>query len=300
MDKNLSQKISEYSHFFSHMQDIKEIDHIEGQFFGFLVQDIKNYDFSGIAVIENRMAISFGVFDVLYPICRKVIFGSQNLTNEEFEARLEEINLASRIILCLNGEMNSAINRRLRMLELNLIKNIEEELHFVKLLTLKFKKSSALWYYRQKLIKKYFDEKGVSKEEVEKRITFEDGIIEEFLVKYPRNYYGWGYKKFLIDEYIIKSDYNDLLWKEYLKIKEYCEKNVHNFSAFHLLGTLTYKIAKKENKENMIKEQITWANNLIKKYEDLYLLESLEIKDKGIKYHELESVKRFLVIMKKF
>ena len=300
MDKTKIQKIFEYSHIFANMETIKEFDHIEDQFFGSLVEGLPNYDNSGMAIIENSLAISFGVFDVLYPPCKKIIFGSQNLTNEEFQAKFEEINIASRIILCLNGEMNSAVNRRLRMFELDLIKNIEEELHFVRLLTLRFKKSGVLWYYRQRLIQRYFKEKGITKENVEKRIIIEDEILEEFFTKYPRNYYGWGYKKFLIDEFIIKNNFDELLWDEFTKVKVYCEKHVHDFCAFHLMAVLTLKLSKKENKANMIQEQITWGNNLIKKYEELYLLENLEVKDKGIKYHELESVKRFLVILKKF
>jgi len=296
MEINTSQKIFEYAHYFENLQFIQEIDHIVDEFFGFLVENVPDYDFSGIAVIENRMAISYGSFDILYPPSKKIVLKSQNYSDEEFIEKIAEINLASRIVLCLNGEMYSAVNRRIRMLQLNLIKDIEEELHFVELVCFKFKKAGIMWTYRQKLTDKYFERKGVSKQVVEAFINKEDPILEEFFKKYPRNYYGWGYKKYLIDEFVVKHGYIDVLYTEYLRLREYCEKHIHDYCAFHLLGALASKLEGKggQKNNNVKQEEILWAQNLLKKYQDLYLLESLETHDKGVKYSELGAIKKFL------
>ncbi len=300
MDKNTSQKIFEYSHYFENLQWIQEIDHIVDEFFGFLVENVPDYDFSGIAVIENRMAISYGSFDTLYPPSKKIVLKSQNYSDEEFIEKIAEINLASRIVLCLNGEMYSAVNRRIRMLQLDLIKDIEEELHFVELVCFKFKKAGIMWTYRQKLADKYFQRKGVSKQVVEAFINKEDPILEEFFKKYPRNYYGWGYKKYLIDEFVVKQEYIDVLYTEYFRLREYCEKHIHDYCAFHLLGTIASKLDKRGDQKNKVKEEeLLWAQNLLQKYQDLYLLESLEIHDKGIKYSELGAIKKFLKDLQK-
>ena len=48
----------------------------------------------------------------------------------------------TKILLCLNGENGTAFNRRKLLLELNSITDINEELHFAGLVSLKFKKSS--------------------------------------------------------------------------------------------------------------------------------------------------------------
>lgn len=294
-----SSKLDEFRHIFSDMKHIKEIDHIEDGFFGFLVESVPNYDFSGVAIIEDRMAISFGVFDVLYPPCKKIVLKSQTLTDSEFQENLEVINLSTKIILCLNGEMNSAVNRRLRMLQLGLIKNIEGELHFVELISCKFKKAGILWFWRQNLIKKYFETKKASKECIVQILEQENQMLENFFMKYPRNYYGWGYKKFLIQEFILKNEYSDLLWYEYSQIKLYCERHIHDYCAFHHLGCLAIKLDCKEPEKKVKEQEVLWAHNLIKKYEDLYILEQLEIPDKGIKYHKLESIRNFLKIIER-
>jgi len=300
MENTNPQKIFEYSHYFENMQFIQEIDHIIDEFFGYLVENVPDYDFSGIAVIENRMAVSFGAFDILYPPSKKIVLKSQNLSDKEFTDKIEEINLASRIVLCLNGEMYSALNRRIRMLQLDLIKNIEEEMHFVELVCFKFKKAGIMWTYRQKLADKYFEQKGVSKQVVEAFLEKEDPILEEFFKKYPRNYYGWGYKKYLIDEFVVKHGYIDTLFTQYFKVREYCEKHIHDYCAFHLLGALASKLDNLGDTKNQIKqEEILWAQNLLQKYQDLYILESLEVHDKGIKYSELGAIKKFLHLLQK-
>ena len=48
----------------------------------------------------------------------------------------------TKILLCLNGENGTAFNRRKLLLELNCINNFKEELNFIGLVSLKFKKSS--------------------------------------------------------------------------------------------------------------------------------------------------------------
>ena len=299
MDTHSVQKIFEYSHYFLDMQYLEEIDHIHDEFFGFLVESLPDYDFSGIAVIENRMAISFGVGSTLHPICRKMIIQAQTLIDEDFIAKFEEINLSSRIMLCLNGEINSAVNRRIRMLELNLLKDLEEELYFIQLVLFKFKKSSIVWYYRQRVISKYFEEKGKTKDAIVRRLQIEDKMLDLFFRKYPRNYYAWGYKKYILDEFVVKPEYVDVLQDEYMGVKEYCEKHIHDYCAFHLLNCLIRKLSLQTKGNSLKEDNIVWGNNLLKKYQELYLLEQLDLDHKGIKYHELESLKIFLKTLKK-
>ena len=53
----------------------------------------------------------------------------------------------------MNGENGTAFNRRKLLVELNYITDIKNELHFIGLVSLKFKKSSISWTYRLFLTK---------------------------------------------------------------------------------------------------------------------------------------------------
>ena len=63
------------------------------------------------------------------------------------------IEISTKILLSLNGENGTAFNRRRLLVELNYITNLKEELHFLGLVSLKFKKSSISWVYRLFLAK---------------------------------------------------------------------------------------------------------------------------------------------------
>lgn len=65
--------------------------------------------------------------------------------------------MGTKIILCLNGEHTTAINRRLMLLENGYIIDLEEELLFINAISLKFKKSSAIWFYREKIVLKILE-----------------------------------------------------------------------------------------------------------------------------------------------
>jgi len=62
--------------------------------------------------------------------------------------------MASKIILCINGENGTCMHIRHSLLVNNML-DAEEELHFVGVVCMKFKKSSAIWSYRRSLIE-YF------------------------------------------------------------------------------------------------------------------------------------------------
>lgn len=291
--------IFSYMDLFADMRQILEIEHLDSEYFSFIQSSVPESGFIDIVVFENRMAICYDIIGPLYNSCKDIVLKSQHFTDEEFIDKFELLNLATKEMLCINGEVNAAVNRRLRMLKLNLLKDLEEELNFISVVTLKFKKSGILWFYRRKVLTKYMKEKGITKENVEKMLEKENEVVDRFLGKYARNYYGWDYKQFLIYEFIVKQGYNDLLWTEYLKLKEYCGRNVHEYCAFHLFLCLNLKLRETGKYPDLKKQEIEWGIDLLKKYSEMYAMEAEQPLGLGVKYHELESVKKFINTLEK-
>lgn len=65
----------------------------------------------GILKFENNLGISFRVFDILYPLCKDIITKLKILDPAILEKSDENknlLNMASKVILCLNGEIKTA------------------------------------------------------------------------------------------------------------------------------------------------------------------------------------------------
>ena len=80
--------------------------------------------------------------------------------------------------------------------------------------------------------------------------------------------------------------------KEINNIKRYCEKNVHEYCAFHLLQTLLKKMVDTSAIE--LSSEIDWTNMLIIKYQEYYGYESMHPGLTQVNYADLESLKKHL------
>lgn len=285
--------------FFNDLRHIKEIDHIPNELF------IMNLDccesvFENQLVLVNQdyLAISFEFFDYSYLFCQKEIFSLKKI--EKLDINKANLLLKySRILLCLNGENGTVINARKKLLKEGFINNLFEELHFVGLLCKKFKKSSAVWNYRFDLIKIIIGNAKINEKESkyeEKKIQTENCInleeifnaehlfLEEILNKFPRNYFAWTHRNLLFQEIFPKiNKKNNFLENELCLIHKYCEKHIHEYSAFHYLSFL---INNYSEKHDLISENI-WIQELINIYQQAYGEDQKELK-KLVSLHEFE------------
>lgn len=302
MEKINETLIMYYETYFKNMLLINEIDHVPEEIL-YLNSEIgpqnnELFQSLGIIIVENSMAISFNVFDLLYPICISPILELKSKeTLTETEKKI--LNMASKVILCLNGEINTAFNVRKRLIDEGFLKDFNEEMHFVEIICLKFKKTSVAWSYKLMLFEK------MTKNCVEKEIQifFEKEVffIEEHLLKHPRNYYAWSHRLLLLkllSTTINKDERIFLLEKELGLIKKYCEKNIHQYSAFHYLQFIIKKLM--EDKHLDINEEKAWIIQLIMIYEECY--EGTEKKsDKNERsVSELFSLKKHKNFLKQF
>ena len=130
--------------------------------------------------------------------------------------------------------------------------------------------------------------------------TKETIFIENFLLKHPRNYYAWSHRLLILKSLIInlkKEKIIGLLENEMRDIKKYCEKNIHEYSAFHYLQFLIRKL-KEENCLD-INEEKAWVIQLIVIYEECYDTNEKKIDKNERTVSELFSLKKHLIFLNK-
>ena len=96
----------------------------------------------------------------------------------------------------------------------------------------------------------------------------ENEYLMIILNRYPRNYYLWMYKYNILKEFAISifclnnnnciESIRKIINKSSSEIKEYLQKNVHEFSAFHFLYLLN-KLYMQYFGNSFIEEYKAWA-----------------------------------------
>ena len=120
------------------------------------------------------------------------------------------VDLASRILLCYNGEFNQPYSTRLDLLLLGQVADFERELTVLKLVHMRFKKSSVAWHYRKVLFMLAFSQqldrlrdalaapgkKQATAEDLKPLKQFwlrERDRLDEVIGKFGRSYKIWDY-----------------------------------------------------------------------------------------------------------
>eukprot|EP01080_Neovahlkampfia_damariscottae_P008224 gene8224-49_t len=167
---------------------------------------------------EKRLGVAFWSIPIFYS------FAFQKFRNKNYKSTKEILDL-TKVLLMINTENHTAWNiRREKFNEIN----FEREIQFLNLLATKSPKSDQIWSYRKWFIKK-------NKEKLtEKFLTSETKIAEKYSILYPRNYYSWSYRTFILMNFHSLN----LIKNEILELKIYTRKNPSDHSGFHYLSTL--------------------------------------------------------------
>lgn len=291
----LLEAIVAYSKYFRNMNGIKEIDHLFDQNFAEVAASDPEALRSGILIIEKTMGISAFVFGKLYPSCRKTTFKrSTLLKNNVIQA--EDVDLITKMLLCLNGEVGSAFTARKNLLDNNYFQTLKSELHFNKLICLRFKKSSVCWAYRNELISRCLAEPSLlNGEAVSDKTQFvlqlfakESKLLARMLNKYPRNYYAWNYKINLFEKLLLNQNCTEEIKLELQRAHEYCERHVHDYSSFNYLQFILVKL----HDCQLCHANLKWIDDVKDKYDALYTIERKNSAyNDEMDYTKLESLK---------
>lgn len=184
------------------------------------------------------------------------------------------VDLASRILLCYNGEFNQSYSTRLDLLLLGQVADFERELTVLKLVHMRFKKSSIAWHYRKVLFMLAFSQqldrlrdglasagkKQMADEDLKPLKQFwlrEKDRLDEVINKFGRSYKIWEYYihianyavtelesfplKFGTDPFgqSVQAEVEIFTIETFIALYEYvrdlARKNVHNHCVFVLL-----------------------------------------------------------------
>jgi hypothetical protein len=301
-----------YFRFFSNFTNIKEIDHIVPELFENLKMLIPPYvegsdlytmgdeEELGVFLIDQSLGICYTIFDILYPMCRDIIFelkAKPVLEKNELQSLLQ----ATRILIIMNGEVNTVFTQRKRLLDAGIIEDLNEELSFLRTVCLKFKKSSICWEYRRKVITRYLESNCKNEGTLLSFFSTEREFLQNYVKTHPRNYYCWSHRlsifKLLL-EYLKTEAKTELLKKEISEVRNFCEKNTREYSAFHYLQILIGETDPKEL-HSVIDLELSWIESLIITYADLY---SSDNGDQNpyvdVPYSNLEALKKHKNVLK--
>ena len=290
-----AETILSYAKYFDDLSKVKEIDHVTDTTYADIAASDEKALEDGIIIVERSMGVSFSTFSKLYPLCKKATTKRLPLTQFD-ENDLHYLDLSTKILLCLNGEVGSAFTIRKGLLDCDYFKDLKSELHFVELICLRYKKSSVSWAYRREVILKCLSKPSLlskynvesdPKQFVRKLFAKESKFLAKMLNKYPRNYYAWTYKIFLFDELLTKYDLKEDIGSEVRNAHDYCERHVHDYSSFHYLQHILLSLKNKEK----LTDNIKWIESVKSKFDVLYGLEKKDPNPNSeTNYTKLESL----------
>ena len=135
------------------------------------------------------------------------------------------IDLASRILLCYNGEFNQSYSTRLDLVLLGQVADFERELTMLKLIHMRFKKSSIAWHYRKVLfmlaLSQQLDKlRDALTSGTKKQMADEDlKPLKQF----------WARERDRLDEIINKFGRAYKIWEYFIHITNYMAAELESF-----------------------------------------------------------------------
>lgn len=119
----------------------------------------------------------------------------------------------------------------------------------------KHSKSSVAWYHRQWILSHF--------NQVEINISKEFKICTMTSSLYPRNYYSWTYRHWILCTYCVQNML--MIENEYRDTCHWIETNITDYSGFNYLQQLMKMLGLVNNQFEM-DQHMKWLNNLIIKY----------------------------------
>jgi len=183
------------------------------------------------------------------------------LQDQGTESGLEaELIRVMRPILIVKGDMPSVLNVRKRMLSLRVL-DYNEELQFMDVIMTLHPKSPSLWEHRRLLVKAILAQVGAVDGAASSLLVAKEAEISSRLcAQYPRNYYGWNHRLWLLEAGL--GDIN-FLSKECSAMREWIKRHPSDHSAcsyFHQLATTLLKCLSRQDLREQIRPK--WSSIL--------------------------------------
>lgn len=202
-----------------------------------LIDNSLNYkSTSPFLLKDKRLAIAQWTLPLIYKYALNLLKNSQNPFS------------ISKIILFINPEHYTCWNIRRMEIEKNENFDFIKEFQYTNLIQTKYPKCEVIWNYKKWMMKKM---KKVTNEFIEKELDHCSKCSEI----YPRNYYAWAYRVFLLNNF--KND--DILNMEFKKMMEWIPRHVSDHSAIHHMTLVLDDL----NNNDLFMEQMYFSQYLI-------------------------------------
>lgn len=218
-----------------------------------------------LIVVESKLGISKSDLAVLLKQAHEKFI---SLSKDCFE----DLEQVTRIMILLKPDNYTAMNRRYSVhaiffcsrysslyyrKELILSGHIDvrQELALIELIFTipKHSKSSVAWYHRQWIFTNF--------KQVALNIDHEFKLCTMTSTSYPRNYYSWNYRHWILCTYCAQN--LPLIELEYRSTCTWIETHISDYSGFQYLQQLMHML---NHKENEMDRHMNWLDRLIIKY----------------------------------
>ncbi|CAG8606183.1 26528_t:CDS:2, partial [Racocetra persica] len=176
-----------------------------------------------------------GIFMNLYNDRDKGYSGNKMIACVNDEA-IELVKQSTRCLLLINSDFYTAVNARKKLI-LNDLLDPVEELKFINLIFTfpKHTKNSTIWHHRKWIISNILSRhRSDNNFDVMELLRLEIPIIRRIAELYPRNYYAWTHRHWIISLLpIYSSDSLSILDNELFNMEKWVRTNVSDHSGFH-------------------------------------------------------------------
>lgn len=214
---------------------------------------------SPVIVIEDKLGIESWCIKHLYGYANKMFLQLKHNPQTKDIERLIEV---TRVLIMLNPEYASAWNVRKDMIQRNMLDPMQE-LVFSQLILKNKPKSSDAFTHRRFLISFIMSNRETNGEtSLDNLIDNELRLCTETADKYPRNYYSWSHRLWILEN-LCKED-QEFMRREMDFLTTWIPSHVSEYSAFNYRQLVLSKLLPKviQDQINVFISEYDWLNHM--------------------------------------
>lgn len=192
---------------------------------------VQVFEESKIGILHSALKSMFKYsIQKFQQMCQK----ERGSTSQQSGATIEEFIRLMRPILIVKGDMPTILNVRKELLSIGNL-DYSEELLFLDVVMWLHPKSPSLWEHRRLVLRACLAKGAFNDEELALR---ELKVCAQLCDKYPRNYFGWNHRLWVLNT----QDHNEILHDELSSMKTWIRQHPSDHSAVAYFHRLVEKI----------------------------------------------------------
>ncbi|KAI8364650.1 uncharacterized protein BYT42DRAFT_589937 [Radiomyces spectabilis] len=214
-----------------------------------------------LVVVDTKLGIPIFSVPAILAEAQKC-FVKLRIADAIHSAQWKELDIVTRVMTVVKPDNYTAMNTRKQLIVSKLVA-VKDELVFLNLVFTipKHSKSSVAWHHRQWLYTVRATETASDSYMDADEVGKELGLCTRAATLYPRNYYAWTFRHWLLDTTIIH--HRHLLETEFSQARRWVELNVSDHSGVQHLERVLQALSPLPFD---FQDHIVWLNDLIKRF----------------------------------